>query len=49
MDKKAPLPSLRGQNPNWNKAAALAGEWELQQLARRLWIIVLIRSARTPS
>jgi exodeoxyribonuclease-3 len=36
MDKKAPLPSLRSQKPTWNKAAALAKEWELNQLARRL-------------
>ena len=36
MDKKAPLPSLRSQKPSWDKAAALASEWELQQLARRL-------------
>lgn len=36
MNKKAPLPSLRGQKPTWNKAAALAKEWELNQLARRL-------------
>jgi 5'-3' exonuclease len=36
MDKKAPLPSLRSQKPAWDKAAALAGEWELNQLARRL-------------
>ena len=36
MDKKAPLPSLRSQKPAWNKAAALAREWELNQLARRL-------------
>ena len=36
MDKKAPLPSLRSQKPTWDKAAALAKEWELNQLARRL-------------
>ena len=36
MDKKAPLPSLRNQKPTWRKAAALAREWELQQLAGRL-------------
>ena len=36
MDKRAPLPSLRSQKPSWDKAAALAREWELQQLARRL-------------
>jgi exodeoxyribonuclease III len=36
MDKNAPLPSLRSQKPTWDKAAALAKEWELNQLARRL-------------
>jgi DNA polymerase-1 len=36
MDKKAPLPNLRSQKPTWDKAGALAREWELQQLARRL-------------
>ena len=36
MNKKAPLPSLRSQKPTWDKAAALAREWELNQLARRL-------------
>ena len=36
MDKNAPLPRLRSQKPSWDKAAALAREWELQQLARRL-------------
>ena len=36
MDKKALLPNLRSQKPSWDRAAALASEWELQQLARRL-------------
>jgi DNA polymerase-1 len=36
MNKEAPLPSLRQQKPTWRKAAALAREWELQQLASRL-------------
>jgi DNA polymerase-1 len=36
MNKKAPLPSLRSQKPTWGRAAALAREWELQQLAGRL-------------
>jgi DNA polymerase-1 len=36
MNKTAPLPSLRSQKPTWDKAAALAREWELNQLARRL-------------
>ena len=36
MNRKAPLPSLRSQKPTWNKAAALARKWELNQLAGRL-------------
>jgi DNA polymerase I len=36
MNKKAPLPSLRRQRPTWHKAAELAREWQLQQLAGRL-------------
>jgi exodeoxyribonuclease III len=36
MDSTAPLPSLRDQKPTWRKAAALAREWELVQLAGRL-------------
>ena len=36
MDKSAPLPSLRDQKPTWDKAAALAKEWELNRLFERL-------------
>jgi DNA polymerase-1 len=36
MNAKAPLPSLRSQKPSWAKAATLAKEWNLNQLARRL-------------
>jgi DNA polymerase-1 len=36
MDRSAPLPPLRNQTPAWNKAAALAREWELRNLAERL-------------
>ena len=36
MNRKAPLPSLRSQKPTWYNAAALAREWELNQLAHRL-------------
>ncbi|MGD0533769.1 MAG: 5'-3' exonuclease H3TH domain-containing protein, partial [Methyloceanibacter sp.] len=36
MNRKAPLPSLRSQKPTWHKGAALAREWELNQLAGRL-------------
>jgi len=34
--RKGPLPSLRNQKPTWQKAAVLAREWELNQLASRL-------------
>ena len=36
MNRKAPLLSLRSQKPTWSKAASLARNWELNQLARRL-------------
>src|SRR5262245_48900930 len=36
MDSSAPLPALDDQTPTWDKAAALAREWELRQLASRL-------------
>jgi DNA polymerase I len=36
MNRNAPLPSLRNQKPTWHKAAALARQWELNQLANRL-------------
>ena len=36
MDRKARLPRLSEQRPTWRKAAALARDWELQQLAKRL-------------
>jgi DNA polymerase-1 len=36
MDRKAPLPRLRDQTPSWAKAAELAREWQLRQLAERL-------------
>ena len=36
MDRKAPLPRLGTQKPTWTKAAELAREWELNQLAGRL-------------
>jgi DNA polymerase-1 len=36
MNRRAPLPSLQSQKPTWHKAAALAREWELNQLAQRL-------------
>jgi 5'-3' exonuclease len=36
MDRKAALKLPRNQKPTWNKAAALARGWDLQQLAARL-------------
>jgi DNA polymerase-1 len=35
MDAAAPLPALRDRKPKWPRAAALAREWELNQLAGR--------------
>jgi DNA polymerase I len=36
MNRKAPLPILRNQKPTWRKAAVLARDWDLKQLASRL-------------
>ena len=36
MDASAPLPQLEDQTPTWANAAALARDWELNQLADRL-------------
>ena len=36
MDRKAPVSGLPDQKPTWGRAAALAREWELKQLAGRL-------------
>ena len=36
MDATAPLPRFGDQTPTWNHAAALAREWNLDHLARRL-------------
>ena len=36
MDARAPLPSIAKQKPSWDRAAALAREWELGKLAERL-------------
>jgi DNA polymerase-1 len=33
MDRTAPLPTLPDQRPTWDKAAALAREWQLRKLA----------------
>ena len=36
MDRSAPLPSLKNQLPTWQRASALAREWDLNRLADRL-------------
>ena len=36
MEASAPLPPLEDQTPTWANAAALARDWELNQLADRL-------------
>lgn len=36
MDRKAPLPKIAAQKPDWKKAAALARDWELNNLATRI-------------
>jgi DNA polymerase-1 len=36
MDASAPIPALPDQTPTWAQAAALARDWELNQLADRL-------------
>lgn len=46
MDRKAPVPSLRTQKPTWDKAAALARAWELNQLAKRLELMANGKGSR---
>jgi exodeoxyribonuclease-3 len=36
MDARAPLPRISNQKPNWQRAATLLREWELNQLAERV-------------
>ena len=36
MDASAPLPRLTNQTPRWAEAAALARNWALNALAKRL-------------
>jgi len=36
MDASAPIPELVDQTPTWQRAAALAKEWDLNRLAERL-------------
>jgi DNA polymerase-1 len=47
MDTTAPLPALRDQTPIWDHAAALAHEWELDRLARRLAELSASASSRS--
>lgn len=49
MNKKAPLPDLRSRKPTWDKATALADEWELNQLAHRLEELGSRNSAAKPT
>ena len=41
MDSSAPLPAIRNQTPTWEKASALAREWQLNRLADRLAALAL--------
>jgi len=36
MDRKAPLPKLGNQKPDWDRAAAMAADWGLKNLAERI-------------
>jgi exodeoxyribonuclease-3 len=45
MNPKAPLPRLPDQTPTWGKAAKLAAEWDLNQLARRLEALAAAKRA----
>jgi 5'-3' exonuclease len=36
MDRGAPIPALPDQVPSWDRAAGLAGDWDLNRLATRL-------------
>jgi len=51
MNKEAPLPSLRSQKPTWRKAAELAREWQLQQLAAgsKNWDLVVLLPSQAGS
>jgi DNA polymerase I len=44
MDAAAPLPPLRTRTPTWAKAAELAREWDLNNLAERLSLLASKRS-----
>lgn len=45
MDRSAPLPALPDQKPTWDKAAALARDWQLKKLAERLSGNLMTQSA----
>jgi len=47
MDRRAPLPRLPDQMPTWAKAAALARDWQLKQLAGRLDELAAAGSGRS--
>jgi exodeoxyribonuclease III len=46
MDRKAPLPRLPDRKPTWAKAAALAREWQLKQLAGRVEELTVAAAGR---
>ncbi len=48
MNRKAPLPRLADQRPDWGRAAALAREWQLKQLADRLDELARSRPSSSP-
>lgn len=48
MDASAPIPDLPDQTPTWAKAAALAREWELPALARRLDALAAAKRRSVP-
>jgi DNA polymerase-1 len=46
MDRKAPIPRLSDQTPTWDKAATLAGRWQLNKLTERIEALAKERSVR---
>ena len=40
LDRSAPVPPLPDQEPTWNRAAELAGDWGLARLSERLQALV---------
>lgn len=47
-DRSAPLPALRDQRPSWARAASLARDWQLNQLAERLDALAEARRPKAP-